>query len=116
MRNEELAAALTELKTAGIADPIIAKTGSGHLQVRWQVGVALRCYTVASSGSDWRGPKNVRAEVRRMLRADGLLVAPEKADPAPNNPPRFDARAEIEGLKRRIAQLELRLNSEGGLS
>jgi hypothetical protein len=84
--------------------------------VRWQVGGELRFYTVASSGSDWRGPKNVRAEVRRMLRADGLLVAPEKADPAPNRPSRFDPRAEIEELKQRIAQLELRLNSGGGLS
>jgi hypothetical protein len=32
MRNEELAAVLTELKAAGIADPVIAKTGSGHLR------------------------------------------------------------------------------------
>ena len=41
--------------------------------------------------SDWRSVRNTRAGVRRMLREDGLLVEPERADPPPCRCPNWTA-------------------------
>jgi hypothetical protein len=107
MRNEELDAVLAELKRAGVRDPVVS-TGGRHLQVRWQVGAVVRFYTVSISGSDWRGPRNAAAEVRRMLKGDGLLAA--QADPPGAPPPKAAAwRVEIERLEKRVAKLEAKV-------
>lgn len=111
MRNEELTAVLQELARAGVHDPIIAK-GGRHLQVRWQTPQGTRFYTVAASGSDWRGPRNARAEVRRMLRADGRLPVERVEIPEPVTPPAArlpNWKMELERLERRVARLEAKL-------
>ena len=109
MKNPELDAALSELKTAGISDPIVSRGGK-HLQLRWQVGNAIRFFTVSTTPSDWRGGRNAKAEIRRLLKADGFLVKDEPAGaPAAPTKARPAWRVEIESLKRRIAEIEARL-------
>ena len=67
-------------------------------------GHGLRVYTIPGTPGDWRSPHNVRAEVRRMLREDGLLVTTERREPAPlSAAPKIDRVAELE---RRVAALE----------
>ena len=104
MRNPCLEIALRELEAVGIRD-VEQVRGGKHWQLRWQVnGHGLRVYTIPGTPGDWRSPHNVRAEIRRMLREDGLLVAPERSEPAPPSAaPKIDRVAELE---RRVAALE----------
>jgi hypothetical protein len=72
-RDAELRIVLKELRGVGINKPVITPTGQDLRRVSWSVGGKWRSYSVPTSGSDWRGPKNARAAVRRLLRQDGLL-------------------------------------------
>jgi hypothetical protein len=109
MKNDELATVLQELAQVGIRSPTIVK-GRRHWQVRWSTPNGVeRMYTLACTGSDWRGAHNARSGVRRMLRADGLL--PERPEPRPQasaTQPR-DWRTEIDRLRERVARLEEKL-------
>lgn len=109
-KNEELAAILHELAGVGIHSPIVAPGGK-HLQVRWETNAGSRFYSLPRTGSDWRGARNARAEVRRMLRADGLLIE-EKSEPSAERA-RPHWRLEIERLERRIARLEALVKTNG---
>jgi hypothetical protein len=101
MRNECLDAALNELTKAGIRDSIVAR-GSKHLQVRWSGPRGEpRMVSVACTPSDVREIENTRRDVRRVLRADGLL------DEAPTVPARQPSRIEL--LERRVHVLERQL-------
>jgi hypothetical protein len=101
MRNPCLDAALAELAKAGIRDPVIAPGGK-HLQVRWtSSGGRARLLAVPGTPSDWRSAQNTRHDVRRILRADGMLEVPE---PRPARQP-----SRIEALERRLAEVERRL-------
>jgi hypothetical protein len=103
--NPCLQAALGELEAAGIRDVVVVPGGK-HPQIRWKVnGHALRVFTVAGSPSDWRAPKNTRSDIRRALRADGVLTAP--APRPPQQPARKPDR--IGDLERRVAVLEQEL-------
>ena len=102
--NPCLQAALGELEAAGIRD-IETVHGGKHPQIRWRMnGHGLRVFSVPGSPSDWRSPRNVRANVRRILRADGVLPPPPPKPPAPPKPP--DRIAELE---RRVGALEQEL-------
>lgn len=100
-RNECLDAVVGELRAAGIRD-IEYANGGKHLQVRWQVsGRSRRVVTVPVSPSDHRAVANTRADVRRLLRADGMLVIPSPAkETSPPKPDRFTE------LERRVGALE----------
>src|SRR5262245_40487197 len=104
MRNPCLEIALRELEAVGIRN-VEQVRGGKHWQLRWQVnGHGPRVYTIPGTPGDWRSPHNVRAEVRRMLREDGLLAAPERLEestPAPT--PKLDRFAQLE---RRMTMLE----------
>ena len=104
MRNPCLEIALRELEAVGIRD-VEQVRGGKHWQLRWRVnGHGLRVYSLPGTPSDWRSSHNVRAEIRRMLREDGLLAAPERPEPAPTSAaPKIDRVAELE---RRVAALE----------
>jgi hypothetical protein len=104
VRNPCLEVALRELDAAGIRD-VEQVRGSKHLQLRWQVnGHGLRVYSVPGTPGDWRSSHNVRADIRRLLREDGVLAAPERAEPPPSPPaPKPDRLAELE---RRVEALE----------
>ena len=71
MRNECLAIALRELNAAGVRN-IEQVRGGKHLQLRWQVdGHGLRIYSVPGTPGDWRSPRNVRAEIRKLCKKTG---------------------------------------------
>lgn len=91
MRNPCLEIALRELEAVGIRD-VEQVRGGKHWQLRWQVNEhGLRVYTIPGTPGDWRSPHNVRAEIRRMLREDGLLGVPGRPeDPPPASPPNLD--------------------------
>jgi hypothetical protein len=76
-RNLCLQAALAELARVGIHQPAIARGGK-HAQIRWTNRAGGLCvFHVASTPSDWRAPENVRHDVRKILREDGMLIEPE---------------------------------------
>jgi hypothetical protein len=101
--NACLEAALRELDAAGIRD-VTRSCGSKHLQLRWSAnGHGLRMYSMALTPSDWRGPHNVAADIRRMLREDGLLAV---GPPKPPKPP-----DRITRLETRVAALESALRA-----
>ena len=103
MRNLCLTAAIEELASAGIHDPVIAR-GAKHPQLRWTTPRGeLRVFAVPGTPSDWRSAENTRHNLRRILRGDGMLAAPEPR-PAPVKQP-----SRIELLERRLAEVERRL-------
>ena len=103
MRNLCLDAALDELASAGIHDPVIAR-GAKHPQLRWNTTRGqLRVFAVPGTPSDWRSAENVRLDLRKILRADGMLETPQPR-PAPVKQP-----SRIELLERRLAEVERRL-------
>lgn len=99
MKNECLEIALRELGAVGVRD-VEQVHGGKHLQLHWQVnGREARFYTLPCTPSDIRSPHNVRADIRRLLREDGVLTTPPKS-PVVKQPDRFTL------LERRVAALE----------
>ena len=85
MKNPCLEAALRELSNADIRD-IERSYGGKHLQLRWRAnGHGLRLYSLALTPSDWRGPRNVVADIRRVLREDGMLAVLPPKSPKPSS-------------------------------
>jgi hypothetical protein len=115
MRNPCLEAALRELSDAGIRDVERAQGGK-HLQLRWRVnGGQQRMYSLSATPSDVRAAANTRADIRRMLKADGPLPDQTKPTAAPAVKPakprtwQEEVRrleAEIGNLKARVVRLE----------
>jgi hypothetical protein len=56
--------------------------GSGHIELRWQVSPTkeVRSHIVAKTPSDHRWFMNERAAIRRMFRADGLVLKEQVAN------------------------------------
>jgi hypothetical protein len=81
---EERDAVLGVLAEAGIRDVTIAQ-GAKSTQLRWVVNGQTRMVGLSISPSDRRALHNKKAEVRRMLRLDGLVPqhASAPAKPAP---------------------------------
>jgi hypothetical protein len=103
MRNECLEIALRELKAVGVRD-IEQARGGKHLQLRWRVnGREVRFYTLPCTPSDIRSAQNVRTDIRRLLREDGVLTTPTL--PVPKKPDRITI------LERRVAALERQVHS-----
>jgi hypothetical protein len=99
MKNECFEIALRELKAVGVRD-IDQVRGGKHLQLRWRVnGHEARFYTLPCTPSDIRSSHNVRADIRRLLREDGVLMT----TPKPPVPEKLDR---ITILERRVAALE----------
>ena len=66
-------------------------------------------FAVPGTPSDWRSAENVRRDLRKILRADGLLGLPEPRPLAPVKQP-----SRIELLERRLAEIERRLGIRNG--
>jgi hypothetical protein len=108
MRNLCLDAALDELASAGIHDPVIAR-GAKHPQLRWTTPRGkLRVFALPGTPSDWRSAKNTRRDLRKILRDDGMLATPE-----PRSAP-VRQLSRIELLERRLAEVERRLGIPNG--
>ena len=103
MRNLCLTAAIEELARVGIHDPVIAR-GAKHPQLRWTTTRGqLRVFAVPGTPSDWRSAENVRHDLRKILRGDGMLTTPQPRSAPVKQPSR------IELLERRLAEVERRL-------
>jgi hypothetical protein len=103
MRNPCLEIAMRELEAAGIRG-IEQSHGSKHLQLRWRInGGGLRLYSLPCPPSDFRAADNTRAEVRRLLREDGVLVSEPKPKPVSPKPKKPDR---VAILEQRVAALE----------
>ena len=108
MRNLCLSAALEELGKAGIHEPVIAH-GAKHPQLRWTTPRGeLRVFAVPGSSADWRSAENVRHDLRKILRNDGMLATPEPRSAPVKQPSR------IELIERRLAEVERRLGIPDG--
>jgi hypothetical protein len=103
MKNSCLNAALDELADAGIRD-VAHAPGGKHRQLRWQANGTTRFYNVSvGAPSDSRSIANTRANIRRMLKADGMLV--DRLPPAPKPLDR------VGRLEARVAELELKIST-----
>jgi Rha family phage regulatory protein len=69
--NECIDAALKELSAVGITGTV--RPSGKHAAIEWKRGDDDRTYHAALTPSDRRAHLNVRSDIRRMLRADGLL-------------------------------------------
>jgi hypothetical protein len=101
MKNECLDAALEVLREAGVHGASVARGGK-HLQVQWQVNGRPRFYVVSGTPSDVRSVANTRADMRRMLRADGLLLEEENGTPKPT---RLSLEQRVQRLEAWVQQL-----------
>ncbi len=104
MKNECLKAIRAELSRVGIRD-VTQVHGGKHTQVRWAFNGTVRSYTVPGTPGDVRSVRNSRAAIRRLLRADGLIVE----EPRPASPPKQPDRLTV--LERRVAVLEQAVQS-----
>jgi hypothetical protein len=76
MRSQNvLKAVSTEFARYGIRFDT-SPTGKGHIGLIWQVpGRKRRRYTIAFTASDGRSWLNALADIRRMMREDGVTTA-----------------------------------------
>ncbi|MGY3130137.1 hypothetical protein ACVWZM_000819 [Bradyrhizobium sp. USDA 4501] len=74
--------ATAELKQYGIR-PEVTHTNGGHIMIAWRAAPEKepRCVVTSKTGSDWRGRMNIRADVRRLLRADNVTLKREEPKP-----------------------------------
>lgn len=62
---------IQEIKSAGLTLVEFGFTGSGHLKARVRSGEGPVLTVVAPcTGSDWRGQRNRKAQLRRIARGD----------------------------------------------
>lgn len=70
---EYLDCAIKTLREGNVFEYTLVR-GAKHLQLRWEVRGEPRMHTICGSPSDQRGIKNLQSDIRKSLRADGLLV------------------------------------------
>ena len=105
--NDCIAAALAELDRAGVRDATVARGGK-HFQIRFHVnGGPPRMVAVPCTPGDRRSAANTRSDVRRELRAAGVITDQQKQP----QPTRQLSRLDL--LERRVARLEAKLAEEG---
>jgi len=69
--NECIEAACAELRSVNI-EPTVRPTGK-HAAVVWEHAGKERTYHTSLTPSDWRAPLKVRSDLRKILRADGVI-------------------------------------------
>jgi hypothetical protein len=95
-RNPCLDVARAELESAGVRNFILVH-GAKHPQLRWNInGHPLRILTLPGSSSDWRSPRNVRRDVRALLRLDGII---QEQAPRPNPRPKSGPRNSLPKIR-----------------
>lgn len=103
-RNPCVDAAVSALREGGVYDFQIVPGGK-HLQLRWSHGGGTRFCAISATPSDRRAPQNTRADVRKILKQDGLIKEPAPVErPPPPRPPTTAERLEI--LEREVAELK----------
>ena len=97
--SDHINAVISELRQAGAQDIVVIRRAK-HPQVRWSGLRGLRLYTLPATPSDHRGHANGVADVRRMLRADGMLIE------TPRQPRQLTP---VQRLQARVRELEREL-------
>jgi hypothetical protein len=108
LRNPCIDAAIAELRAVGVYDYKLARGGK-HPQLHWGFNGARRFYVLPGTPGDWRSVKNVRSEIRRILRADGLITTPDAPVEPPRPPRPRSLECRVEELERRVAVLETKV-------
>ena len=99
--SDHIAVILSELRQAGARDIVVIR-GAKHPRAQWISRHGQpRVYVLPGTPSDRRGLANARADVRRMLREDGML------EDEPFRPPRRPT--PVERLRLRVKELEAEL-------
>jgi hypothetical protein len=106
-RNPCVDVAVATLKEGGVFDPKIVPGGK-HLQLRWPHKGGVWFYALPTTPSDWRSSLNVRSDIRKILRDDGLI----KDDPAPVEKPQPPRPPTLEQRVTRLEQLIEELRAE----
>lgn len=78
LSNECIEVAIEELRSVGIT-PLV-RHGGKHAAITWEVRGTERVCHAPITPSDFRSERNMRSQVRRMLRDDGLISADTEAD------------------------------------
>ena len=103
MRSPCTDAAIAELRAAGVYDYELVRGGK-HWQAQWaRKDGARRFYVLPGTPSDWRSARNVRADIRRLLKADGLIS--RRIRGRNNHRPVADLAQQLEELERTVAAL-----------
>lgn len=76
MRTDHVKLALAELEKYGLKGEVSHR--SKHLEISWSAPQGERFICCALTPSDWRVPMKVRADIRKLLKADGLEPVEEK--------------------------------------
>lgn len=78
---------LNELKLHGVKG-LTRDTNGGHIEIAWQVvpEKEVRRVFVAKTASDWRARMNTRAGVRKLLRADNVVLKAQNEKPQKPKP------------------------------
>jgi hypothetical protein len=107
MKNEHLDAALAELGKFDIESTLA--NGGRHQKLSWQIdGRPRRTIAISGSPSDARGLLNLRAQIRRTLRADGA-APPDNARHLAQQillTPLEPMAQRVERLEREVAELQ----------
>ena len=104
--NACLDAALRELAEHGIRDIEVVR-GAKHPQLRFRVnGGPIRIFALPGTPSDWRSPKNVRRDLRRLLREAGVIRDIPKPPPALKLDRVTLLEQRVRAMEQRIAELE----------
>lgn len=84
MKDDVLSHIKSEFALWGIK-PRVEYTNGGHIELAWNAtpDKPERRTFIPKTGSDWRGWLNQRAQVRRMLKQDGLVLKEEIRKPKP---------------------------------
>lgn len=103
---EILQTALDELAAVGITP---RKTNGGkHIRLFWEHNGQERNMTIPISPSDYRAAENSRSQIRRILRADGLLKEEEEATATVENlPARYTPNLALENGKVLASSLDV---------
>ena len=106
-RNEIVETVFKELEIHGLKPVLLS--GGKHDKIKWNAHGRERCFIASVSPSDVRSRLNARAEVRRMLRDDGITIPEKPLKPsllsqAMSVPPPMDP------IGVRVARLEAEVN------
>jgi hypothetical protein len=102
MRNPCIDAVIAELRAAGIYDYEVARNHK-HPQIHWGVNGSRRYLAVSATPSDSYAATKARADVRRLLKADGLL--PREMPPRGPQPRALSLEQRVAALERQVMRL-----------
>lgn len=108
MNEDVLSNLKSEFKLWGVK-PEVNYTNSGHIELTWQASPdkPSRHTVIPKTGSDWRSWLNARAQIRRQLKADGLVLVEQIRKEAKPKPAILKALSIPEPIERDVDQIKM---------